>query len=125
MLPQSVVAGLLAVPAPDVADRMAGNGKRTGRIDWQRADLSGTGHCVTRICRIVDVTRPVYLCAVLYNYIVRLSIQPCRSYRGRPRNPNYALAVDGGLAVREVIKQPVLASYRFVVRDRISLSAER
>lgn len=44
MLPQSVVAGLIAVPAPDVADRMAGNGKRTGRIDWQLADLSGRGH---------------------------------------------------------------------------------
>ncbi len=26
------------------SDRMAGKDMRTGRIDWQRADLSGTGH---------------------------------------------------------------------------------
>ncbi len=31
-------------PAEDVSDRIAGKDLRTGWIDWQRADLSGTGH---------------------------------------------------------------------------------
>ena len=55
---------------------------------------------------------PVYLCAVLYNYIVAV-VNSALSFVSRAsRSPNYALAVDGGLAVREVTKQPVLAPYR-------------
>jgi len=47
MLPQSILAGLTAVPAPEGADQMDGKDKRTGRIDWQRADLSGAGQGLT------------------------------------------------------------------------------
>lgn len=45
-LAQSVRPARLAadVPTGYAEDRMAGTETRTGRIDWQRADLSGTGH---------------------------------------------------------------------------------
>lgn len=34
---------------------MAGKETRTGRIDWQRTDFSGTGHWFTPQCRIEGV----------------------------------------------------------------------
>jgi hypothetical protein len=43
---RAVMSGRLTAVAPARRgpDRMAGKDMRTGRIDWQRADLSGTGH---------------------------------------------------------------------------------
>ena len=45
LLVQGVTAARLVADAPtgDASDRIAGKDTRTGRIDWQQADLSGTG----------------------------------------------------------------------------------
>jgi hypothetical protein len=45
LLVQGVMAARPVADAPtgDAPDRIAGKDTRTGRIDWQRTDLSGTG----------------------------------------------------------------------------------
>jgi hypothetical protein len=43
MLVRSAVAVPAALTKKDAPDRAAGKDTQTGRIDWQRAELSGTG----------------------------------------------------------------------------------
>jgi hypothetical protein len=90
-----------AVPATWLTAR-AEIGSRAGR----------SARCVTRIWPNRGRYSPVYLCAVLYNCIVAIVNSALSFVSGRPRSPDYALAADGGLAVREVTKQPILAPYR-------------
>ena len=43
MLVRTAVAVPTALTKTDAPDRAAGKDTQTGRIDWQRAELSGTG----------------------------------------------------------------------------------
>ena len=60
-----LAVGLATVsPAGDAPDRIAGKDIRTGRNDWQRADLSGTGHRHPTLPMSVRCVS-VYLCTRL------------------------------------------------------------
>ena len=68
---------------------------------------------------------PGYLCAVLSNFIVAVVNLALSFVSGVSRSSNCALAVGGGLAVRGVINSQFWRRIAVVVRDCISLSAER
>jgi hypothetical protein len=59
--PRVMAAGLTTIaPTGDTPDRIAGEDIRTGRIDWQRPDISGTGQKRPTLPNS-GVTLPAYL----------------------------------------------------------------